>query len=79
LRTGRVRLAAAGDQRVNDGTLQGKEAPVIVLGVVLLVLGLLVPALHVLLWIGIVLLVIGAVLALLGTAGREIGGRRHWY
>jgi hypothetical protein len=43
------------------------------------VLGLLVPALHILLWIGIVLLVIGAVLALLGTAGREIGGRRHWY
>jgi hypothetical protein len=43
------------------------------------VLGLLVPALHVLLWIGIVLLVIGAVLALLGTAGREVGGRRHWY
>jgi hypothetical protein len=32
------------------------------------------------LWtIGIVLLVIGAVLALLGMAGREIGGRRHWY
>ena len=29
--------------------------------------------------IDIVLLVIGAVLALLGTAGREIGGRRHWY
>ena len=52
---------------------------VIILGVILLVLGLLLPALHVLLWIGIVLLVIGAVLALMGTAGRAVGGRRHWY
>jgi membrane-bound ClpP family serine protease len=72
-------VALCADQRVNDAHLQGKEAPVIVLGVVLLVLGLLIPALHVLLWIGIVLLVIGAVLALAGMAGREIGGRRHWY
>jgi hypothetical protein len=50
----------------------------IVLGIVLLVVGLLakVP----ILWtIGIVLVVIGAILALLGVAGREVGGRRHWY
>ena len=50
----------------------------IVLGIILLVIGFLV---HIpILWtIGIVLLVIGAILALLGTAGRAIGGRRHWY
>jgi hypothetical protein len=51
---------------------------VIVLGIILLVIGFLV---HIpILWtIGIVLLVIGAILALMGTAGRAIGGRRHWY
>ena len=59
--------------------LRHSEVRMIILGIVLLVLGLLVPALHILLWIGIVLLVIGAVLALLGMAGREIGGRRHYY
>jgi uncharacterized membrane protein HdeD (DUF308 family) len=51
---------------------------VIVLGIVLLLLGFLtkVP----ILWtLGIVLVVVGAILAVVGTAGREIGGRRHWY
>lgn len=50
----------------------------ITLGVVLLVIGYLlgVP----ILWtIGIVLVVVGAVLWILGAAGREIGGRRHYY
>ena len=50
----------------------------IVLGVILLIIGFIakVP----IIWtIGVVLVVIGAVLALLGTAGREIGGRSHWY
>lgn len=50
----------------------------IVLGIVLLVVGFIakVP----IIWtIGIVLVVVGAILFLLGTAGREIGGRRHWY
>jgi membrane protein implicated in regulation of membrane protease activity len=55
------------------------ETHVIILGIILLVLGLLIPAIHVLLWIGLVLLVIGVVLAVAGFAGREIGGRRHWY
>ncbi len=33
-----------------------------------------------LLWtIGIILLVIGAVLFLLGSAGRAVGGRRHYW
>jgi len=32
------------------------------------------------LWsIGVVLAVVGAVLWILGAAGREIGGRRHYY
>ena len=50
----------------------------IILGVILLLLGLLlgVP----ILWtIGIILVIIGVVLVLLGSAGRTVGGRRHWY
>jgi len=50
----------------------------IILGIILLVVGFLlgVP----ILWtLGIILVVIGVVLVLLGSAGREIGGRRHWY
>lgn len=50
----------------------------IVLGLVLLILGFLfgIP----ILWtLGIIVLIVGVVLALLGSAGREVGGRRHWY
>jgi len=50
----------------------------IILGLILLLVALLtgVP----LLWaIGVVLVLAGAVLWLLGAAGREIGGRRHYY
>ncbi|MGH3745331.1 MAG: DUF6131 family protein [Mycobacteriales bacterium] len=50
----------------------------IALGVILLILGFIfsVPVL----WtIGIIVLVVGLILALLGMAGREIGGRRHYY
>jgi hypothetical protein len=50
----------------------------IVLGLILLIVGFVAKV--AILWtIGIVLLVIGAILALLGVAGREVGGRRHWY
>lgn len=50
----------------------------IVLGIILLVIGVI--AKIAILWtIGIVLVVIGAILFLLGRAGREVGGRRHWY
>jgi hypothetical protein len=50
----------------------------IILGVVLLLIGFLF---HVaIIWtLGVLVIVIGAVLALLGFAGREIGGRRHYY
>ncbi len=50
----------------------------ITLGVVLLLLGFLfgIP----ILWsLGMILLVVGIVLWILGAAGREIGGRRHYY
>jgi hypothetical protein len=50
----------------------------IVLGIILLVIGF-VAKIAILWTIGIILVVIGAILALLGMAGREIGGRRHWY
>jgi len=51
---------------------------VIILGIILLILGfvLSVP----ILWtLGIILVVIGVILFVLGAAGREIGGRKHWY
>ena len=50
----------------------------IVLGIILLIVGF-VAKIAVLWTIGIILVVVGAILALLGIAGREIGGRRHWY
>jgi uncharacterized membrane protein HdeD (DUF308 family) len=51
---------------------------VIVLGIILLVIGFI--AKIAILWtIGIILVVIGVILAILGLAGREIGGRRHWF
>jgi hypothetical protein len=51
---------------------------VIILGIVLLVIGL-VAKIAILWTLGVVVLVIGAILMLLGAAGREIGGRRHYY
>ena len=50
----------------------------IILGIVLMLIGFIakIP----ILWsLGILLAVIGLVLMLLGMAGREIGGRRHYY
>jgi uncharacterized membrane protein HdeD (DUF308 family) len=59
---------------------------VIILGIVLIVLGLILPAVvptfafaHLLVVVGVILLVVGIVLALLGSAGRAVGGRRHYY
>lgn len=58
----------------------------IVLGIVLIVLGFLLPAIiptfafaHVILVVGVILLVVGVILALMGSAGRAVGGRRHYY
>ena len=50
----------------------------IVLGVVLVLIGFIakIP----ILWsLGIIVALVGIVLVLLGAAGREVGGRRHWY
>ncbi|HET9017828.1 MAG TPA: hypothetical protein VFN57_19655 [Thermomicrobiaceae bacterium] len=50
----------------------------IVLGVVMLLIGFIAKV--AILWtLGLIVLVIGAVLAIAGTAGRQVGGRRHWY
>ena len=50
----------------------------IILGLILLVLGLLlgVPILWV---IGLVLVAVGAILWIAGSAGHEVGGRRHYW
>ena len=50
----------------------------IILGIILLILGI-VTGIAVLWPIGILLVVVGAVLWVLGAAGREVGGRRHYY
>jgi uncharacterized membrane protein HdeD (DUF308 family) len=51
---------------------------VIVLGIVLLIVGFVAKV--AIIWtLGIIVVVIGAILALFGFAGREIGGRKHWY
>jgi len=50
----------------------------IILGVLLMLIGFIakIP----ILWsVGIVVAVVGVILMLLGMAGREIGGRRHYY
>ena len=50
----------------------------IILGIILLVIGFI--AKIAILWtIGIILLVVGLILVALGSAGRAIGGRRHYY
>jgi hypothetical protein len=50
----------------------------IVLGLVLMLIGL-VAGIPVLWSLGILVALVGAVLMALGMAGREIGGRRHYY
>jgi hypothetical protein len=62
----------------SDVNANGREATVILLGVVLLILGLVLTV-HVLWIIGIVFVVLGVSLALLGSAGRRIGGRAHYF
>jgi hypothetical protein len=50
----------------------------IILGLILLVLGFLLNV-SILWTLGIIVLVIGVVLFALGSAGRAVGGRRHWF
>ncbi|HEY4993634.1 MAG TPA: DUF6131 family protein [Nakamurella sp.] len=49
-----------------------------VFGVVLLIIGF-VAGIPILWTIGLVVLVVGVVLFLLGSAGRAVGGRRHYW
>ena len=50
----------------------------IILGIVLLIIGF-IAAVHIIWILGIIVLVVGAALAVAGLAGREIGGRKHYY
>jgi len=50
----------------------------IILGIILLIIGF-VASIPILWTLGIILVVIGAILFLLGAAGREAGGRRHYW
>lgn len=50
----------------------------IILGIVLLIIGF-VAKIAILWTLGIIVLVIGVILFALGAAGREIGGRKHYY
>ena len=65
---------------------RSERLTMIILGIVLIALGLLLPSLvptfafaHLLLVIGVILLVVGAILAVMGSAGRAVGGRRHYF
>lgn len=49
-----------------------------ILGVILIIIGVLA-AIPVLYTIGVILAIVGLVLWILGSAGREIGGRRHYW
>ena len=50
----------------------------ITLGILLLIVGFIAKV--AILWtIGLVLLVVGLILVALGSAGRAVGGRRHYY
>jgi hypothetical protein len=50
----------------------------IIVGLVLLLIGF-IASIPILWTIGIVVLLIGLVLLLMGAAGREVGGRRHYF
>jgi hypothetical protein len=53
-------------------------APLIILGVILLIIGF-IAAIPIIWTIGIIVVVIGALLAVLGMAGHAVGGRRHYF
>jgi Family of unknown function (DUF6131) len=50
----------------------------IVLGVILMIIGF-IATIPILWTLGIILAVIGVILALMGSAGRAVGGRRHYF
>jgi hypothetical protein len=50
----------------------------IIAGIVLLILGFLL-GIPILWTLGIIVVIIGLVLMVMGSAGRAVGGRRHYY
>lgn len=50
----------------------------IILGIILLIIGF-VASIPIIWTIGIVVLAAGLILMLLGTAGRQVGSRRHYW
>jgi Family of unknown function (DUF6131) len=50
----------------------------IILGIVLLLIGF-IAGIPILWTVGVILVVVGLVFEVLGSAGRAIGGRRHYY
>jgi hypothetical protein len=77
-RGGVSRRIRRGHTALRAGPTTKERSVMIILGIILLLLGLLlsVPVLWV---IGLVLVVIGAILWIAGSAGHEVGGRRHYY
>jgi Family of unknown function (DUF6131) len=70
--------ATAADPIAHSVRETERPAAMIVLGIILLIAGFLLN-ISILWTIGIILLVIGVVLAILGSAGRPVGGRRHYF
>jgi hypothetical protein len=54
------------------------SAPMLVVGLILLLIGIFAH-ISILYTIGIILLIVGAVFWILGSVGRPIGGRKYWY
>ena len=50
----------------------------IILGIILLIIGF-VASIPIIWTIGLVVLAVGLILVLLGAAGRQVGGRRHYW
>ena len=50
----------------------------IIIGIILLIIGLLT-SIPILWTIGIIVLIVGPALFLLGAAGRQVGGRKHYW
>lgn len=71
-------VARRGRRLAGGQTPDRKQHAMIVLGIILLIIGF-VAAIPIVWTIGIIVVLIGLVLAIAGFAGRELGGRRHWY
>jgi len=70
--------AEGGDTYAAHYIKHGKGVLMIILGIILLVIGF-IAKISILWTIGIIVLIIGVILLILGFAGREVGGRKHWY